>query len=164
MKELRESWTKMRQNQRDRAGLELLVSTSAQSLRAGNMLYSLMRQRDMMYADGKSLTRGQNIGTSIQLVLAAADLVESGREIARRVKSDESLVSIESTEKVESVAGASAGIAVGATVAGLRIFEVKRGWTLVKKRNLSHIGRAYFAMLDAMALLRLGVQFRTLVK
>lgn len=152
---LQEIHDKLREAVQTKPTTELAINAGAGALRAAHMANLILRQKNVMYADGQRLSLGANIGHGITLALVALGLYTTGTEIARRAAGIQPPRSRVSRTKLDP-----ARVAVESTAIGLSLAEVKNGRTLIKKRALSTYGRVYQTLSSGAATARLALHIR----
>ena len=137
---------KMKRSAHDRSGLSLTIAIAANSLRIVHISRTLLSQRNLMFADSQPLRARDNIACLLSLAMTSVGMYVSGIELVRRAKDGQSLLSIESNEKVDSASAVSNAVSIGLCIA-----EVKNGRTLIKKRQYSTYGRIYTALTGSVS-------------
>ncbi len=134
---------------------DLVMTTGMNTLRAVHLSTTLLRQRNMIYADGRRLSIIDNIGHLIGLALTTVGLRVSSSEIARRTNT---MQPPRNTENCKKPSPTSLVLGVGAL--GVSLAEVKSGRTLFKKRQMSTYGRAYQTLSTAIGAAQLALRSR----
>lgn len=150
---------KLAETLQSKSGPEMVLNTVACVVRSAHISRTLILQRHTVFADASPLPTTVKVLHAVGLGASLIGLSINGREIARRVRADQSLLAIEPIEKIEPDRISNAAVDFG-----FSYIRGVQGRTLFKKRQLSTYGRAYAAFGASIIAARLGLHLYAAAK